>query len=152
MTFHAIAFGLRSDQVGQRGSVGGVAGQAHALEDRLMNFHAGGRMEEFVVAGHTGFLRAGEHRLGHLGGMTFRAGLLFPFGMSTCGYPLGALAALVAEGVVQQATVAREVRIVTGCAGLELRFNVVRAFEKPYLLVAGKAQVPRWFAQQALIF
>ena len=67
VAFYAVAFGLRSEQVGQSGRVCGVATHASALEDRLMNFPAGDRMADLVVAGHAGFFGAGEHRVGPLG-------------------------------------------------------------------------------------
>jgi hypothetical protein len=59
VTFYAIAFGFGSDQVGQRRYVCGVAGQAPAFEDRLVDLLACDWMEDLVVAGHAGLPGAG---------------------------------------------------------------------------------------------
>jgi hypothetical protein len=142
VTPYAITFCIWPDQMGEFAWVRGVATQAFTLGDRFMNLTAGDRMLNLVVAGDAHFSRVGEHCIGSLDVMTFRADVFFPCRMSLGGFGSTALAATVADGVGQQKTVAREVRVVTFGAPLERGLDVVWACENLRFVVAGCTQIP----------
>jgi hypothetical protein len=152
VALYAVAFSLWFDQVGQWGKVCCVAGEALAFENRIMNLASGDWMLDLFVAGYAELFRIRVYGLGFLGGMTFRADILVPFGVSIGALRRTSSAATVAECVRQQTAVACEMRVVTGDAAFECGFDVVWASENLRLVVTAQAYVSCGLFQQTLVF